>query len=71
MKTFSMFISEDAGAIFRAMSDDQFENWKKNNPGASVKADKLRGAKPEKGGALAKRGSGSSAGWKSQGTHCQ
>lgn len=60
MQTFSMFISEDAGAIFRAMSDDQFENWKKNNPGASAKADQMR--KDAKGGAIVKAGSSSSSG---------
>lgn len=62
MKTFSMFISEDAGDKFRAMSDDQFNDWKKKNPGAAEKADKLRGVKPEKGGALAKRGSAPAVG---------
>lgn len=49
MKTFSMFFSEDAGEKFNKMDDDQFENWKKANPGAAAKADKLRGAKKESG----------------------
>lgn len=42
MQTFSMFFSEDAGDKFSKMSDDQFESWKKNNPGAAQKADELR-----------------------------
>ena len=45
MKTFSMFFSEDAGEKFRAMDDSQFADWKKNNPGASKKADELRSGK--------------------------
>ena len=42
MQTFSMFFSEDAGEKFSKMSDDQFADWKKKNPGASSKADELR-----------------------------
>lgn len=42
MKTFSMFFSEDAGEKFNKMSDDQFADWKKKNPGAASKADELR-----------------------------
>ena len=49
MKTFSMFFSEDAGEKFNKMDDDQFANWKKANPGAAEKADKLRSAKKESG----------------------
>lgn len=59
MQTFSMFFSEDAGDKFRAMSDDQFENWKKNNPGAAAKADQLR--KDAKGSAIVKSGTSSSS----------
>ena len=54
MQTFSMFFSEDAGDKFKAMSDDQFENWKKNNPGAADKADQIR--KDAKGSAIVKAG---------------
>lgn len=54
MQTFSMFFSEDAGDKFKAMSDDQFEDWKKNNPGAAAKADQLR--KGAKGSAIVKSG---------------
>ena len=42
MQTFSMFFSEDAGEKFSRMSDEQFADWKKKNPGASSKADELR-----------------------------
>jgi len=42
MKSFKDFISEDAGEKFRAMSDEQFADWKKANPGAASKADRLR-----------------------------
>ena len=42
MQTFSMFFSEDAGEKFSKMSDEQFADWKKKNPGASSKADELR-----------------------------
>lgn len=49
MKTFSMLFSEDAGEKFKSMSDDQFADWKKNNPGASAKADKLRSGDSDKG----------------------
>ena len=37
-----MFFSEDAGEKFSRMSDEQFADWKKKNPGASSKADELR-----------------------------
>ena len=60
MQTFSMFFSEGAGDKFKAMSDDQFENWKKNNPGAAAKADQMR--KDAKGGAIVKAGTSSSSG---------
>ena len=60
MQTFSMFFSEDAGEKFRAMSDDQFEDWKKNNPGAAAKADQMR--KDAKGSAIVKYGTSSSSG---------
>ena len=67
MQTFSMFFSEDAGEKFSKMSDDQFADWKKKNPGASSKADELRkkaaaamkSSAPDvsgKGGTLAKPG---------------
>jgi len=42
MKTFGQF-NEDASAKFKAMSDDQFADWKKSNPGGAAKADALRG----------------------------
>ena len=54
MQTFSMFFSEEAGDKFKAMSDDQFENWKKNNPGAAAMADRMR--KDAKGSAIVKAG---------------
>ena len=73
MQTFSMFFSEDAGEKFSKMSDEQFADWKKKNPGASSKADELRkkatsamkSSAPDpkgKGGALAK--AGTSGGYK-------
>ena len=44
MKTFDQFLfGEDAGEKFRAMDDKQFDDYKKANPGAAAKADKLRG----------------------------
>ncbi|WNL51055.1 hypothetical protein SCREM2_gp136 [Synechococcus phage S-CREM2] len=58
MQTFSMFFSEDAGDKFRAMSDEQFADWKKNNPGAAAKADQMR--KDAKGSAIVKSGTSSS-----------
>ena len=69
MKTFNQFVYEDAGEKFRAMSDSQFADYKKANPGSAAKADELRGGKKQpttqttstkqisgdsKGGALAK-----------------
>ena len=42
MQTYSMFFSEDAGDKFPKGHDDQFGNWKKNNPGASAKAEAMR-----------------------------
>lgn len=49
MQTFSMFFSEDAGEKFNKMSDDQFSDWKKANPGAAKKADQLRAGKKSSG----------------------
>jgi len=43
MKTFDQF-NEDASAKFKAMSDEQFADWKKSNPGGAAKADSLRGS---------------------------
>ena len=43
MKTFEQFVFEDAGEKFRAMSPSQFDDYKRANPGAASKADKLRG----------------------------
>ena len=37
---------EDAGEKFRGMDDSQFSDWKRANPGAASKANKLRG-KPQ------------------------
>ena len=51
MRLYSEFLGEDAGDKFRAMSDSQFDNWKKANPGAAGKADQLRGGKKEPGSA--------------------
>ena len=45
MRLFSEFLGEDAGEKFRAMSDSQFDGWKKANPGAAAKADQLRSGK--------------------------
>lgn len=61
MQTFSMFLNEDAGDKFRAMSDDQFKDWKSKNPGAAAKADQIRKGKPAassspKGGEIVKYG---------------
>ena len=42
MKTFTDFLYEDAGEKIRAMSDAQFADYKKSNPGAAAKADELR-----------------------------
>jgi len=57
MKTFKQFVSEDAGDKFREMSDEQFADWKKSNPGAATKADKLRGVSSpaDKGSQLVKK----------------
>ena len=51
MRLFSEFLGEDAGDKFRAMSDSQFDGWKKANPGAAEKADKLRSGNKEPGSA--------------------
>ena len=41
-------IREDAGEKFNAMSDSQFDDYKRANPGAASKADQLRGkSKPK------------------------
>tara|TARA_R110002012_G_scaffold55623_2_gene142003 strand:+ start:1031 stop:1561 length:531 start_codon:yes stop_codon:yes gene_type:complete len=41
-------IREDAGEKFAAMSDSQFDDYKRANPGAASKADQLRGkSKPK------------------------
>ena len=51
MRLFSEFLGEDAGDKFRAMSDSQFDGWKKANPGAAEKADRLRSGKKVPGSA--------------------
>ena len=67
MKTFEMFLDENAAQKMKSMSDSQFADYKKANPGASSKADELRygksPVKPErkalppadKGGAIVPR----------------
>jgi len=45
MKNFSDFLREDAGEKFASMSDEQFADWKKSNPGAANKADQIRSGK--------------------------